>query len=211
MSRRRLPRRFPLVFALSSLATLVLAPQALGQNATMRLNGDRSSAATCAAYAAANNAPDDAIAACTYALQNEHLDPQSTITTRMNRGNLYLRRNDPQHAIPDFDAVIAIDRKNAEARLDRGVALMMQGQPGPAVALITEALTLGVHEPQKAYYDRAAAREALGDLRGAYEDYSTALQIAPDWGPANVEMQRMAQQRQQWLSTALNNEANSGH
>ena len=206
MSRRRLPRRFPLAFALWSLAMLALSPQALGQSATMRLNGDRSNADACAAYAAANNAPDEAIAACTRALEAEHLDQPSSITTHINRGNLYLRRNDPQPAIADFDAVIAADRRNAEARLDRGVALMMQGQPGPAVAVITEALTLGVHEPQKAYYDRAAAREALGDLRGAYEDYSTALQIAPDWGPANAEMQRLAEQRKQMLATALNDE-----
>ena len=206
MSRRRLPRRFPFGLALAAAATLVLAPQALGQSATLRMNGDRSNAAACGAYAATNDAPDDAIAACTRAIEAEHLDPPSLITTRMNRGNLYLRRNDPQHAIADFDAIIAMDRRNPEARLDRGVALMMQGQPGQAVAVITEALTLGVHEPQKAYYDRAAAREALGDIRGAYEDYSTALQIAPDWGPANAEMQRLAQQRQQMLATALSNE-----
>ncbi len=210
MSRRRLPRRFPFGLTLGVVTVmLALAPQASGQNATMRLNGDRSNADACAAFAAANSATDEAIAACTSALRTEQLDRPSLLTIRVNRGNLYLRRNDPQHAIADFDAVIALDRKNAEARLDRGVALMMQGQPGPAVAVITEALTLGVHEPQKAYYDRAAAREALGDLRGAYEDYSTALQIAPDWGPANAEMQRLAQQHQQMLATALNDP--SGH
>jgi hypothetical protein len=44
---------------------------------------------------------------------------------------------------------------------------------------MTEALGLGVREPHKAYFNRGAAREALGDLRGAYEDYSTALKSSP--------------------------------
>ena len=74
---------------------------------------------------------------------------------------------------------------------------------GEAVAAITEALGLGVREPHKAYFNRGAAREALGDLRGAYEDYSTALEIQPDWGPANAELARFARARREHLADAL--------
>jgi Tfp pilus assembly protein PilF len=60
-----------------------------------------------------------------------------------------------------------------------------------------------VREPHKAYLNRGVARENLGDLRGAYEDYSTALQIQPDWGPANAELARFARGRQEHLANVL--------
>jgi hypothetical protein len=71
------------------------------------------------------------------------------------------------------------------------------------VAALTEALSLGVSEPYKAYYNRGAAREALGDLTGALEDYNTALEIHPHWAPAEAEIQRFVQERQQHLSAEL--------
>jgi tetratricopeptide (TPR) repeat protein len=74
---------------------------------------------------------------------------------------------------------------------------------GPAIAVLTEALSLGVSEPHKAYYTRGAAREQLGDLRGALEDYTTALEIRPDWGLADAEMQRLARVRQERLAQHL--------
>jgi len=76
-------------------------------------------------------------------------------------------------------------------------------QYGAAIAEITQALSLGVSEPHKAYFNRAAAREALGDLRGAYEDYRTALEIQPDWGPANAELARFARSRRDTLASRL--------
>jgi tetratricopeptide (TPR) repeat protein len=80
----------------------------------------------------------------------------------------------------------------------------MLRRPGPAVAALTQALSLGVAEPYKAYYNRGAAREALGDLTGALEDYNTALDIHPEWAPAEAEVARFVRQRQQHLATALN-------
>src|SRR5690606_13197455 len=109
---------------------------------------------------------------------------QLQIATRINRGATHLRRREGEAALADFDAVIAMDRRHGEAHLNRGAALVLLGQPGPAVAAITEALGLDVREPHKAYFNRGAAREQLGDLRGAFEDYNTALDIQPDWGPA---------------------------
>jgi hypothetical protein len=48
----------------------------------------------------------------------------------------------------------------------------------------------------------------LGDVRGAYEDYNTALDIYPDWGPANAELQRFARQRRQHLEASQNGTSN---
>lgn len=157
----------------------------------------------CAAAAAAGRVDDVAVAACDRAIAAERLNRTNKIATLINRGAIHLRRRSGELALADFDAVVAIDAKNAEAHLNRGAALVMVSRPGPAVAAITTALTLGVRYPHKAYFNRGAAREALGDLRGAYEDYNTALTIQPDWGPAEAELARFVRGRRERLAAQL--------
>lgn len=150
---------------------------------------------------------DRALAACDAALDDRNinqLERRDRIATLVNRGIVHLRRREGAPALADFDAVIALDARNAEAHLNRGAALVLLRQPGPAVAAITTALVYGVPEPHKAYFNRAAAREAMGDLRGAYEDYTTALTIRPDWGVAEAELARFARARRETLAARLN-------
>lgn len=142
---------------------------------------------------------DETIATCTEALEYRHLTQAAEIQLRINRGVTLMRRQQNEAALGDFDAVIALQPRHPEAHVNRGAALLQLRSFGPAIAAFTEALGLGVQEPYKAYFNRGAAREALGDLRGAYEDYNTALDIYPDWGPANAELQRFARQRRESL------------
>ncbi|MBL8557148.1 MAG: tetratricopeptide repeat protein [Hyphomonadaceae bacterium] len=157
----------------------------------------------CAAAAAAGRSDDDAVSACDRAIIGERLNRANRIATLINRGAIHLRRRAGEQALADFDAVIALDSRHAEAHLNRGAALIMAGRPGPAVASITTALSLGVRYPHKAYFNRGAAREALGDVRGAYEDYNTALTIQPDWGPAEAELARFVRGRRERLAAQL--------
>ena len=55
---------------------------------------------------------------------------------------------------------------------------------------IDKGLSLGAKKPQIAYYDRAIADEALGDIRGAYEDYKKAVEIDPNFTLAADELAR---------------------
>ncbi|MBK8543830.1 MAG: tetratricopeptide repeat protein [Caulobacteraceae bacterium] len=142
---------------------------------------------------------DETINFCTEALGYRHLTQASEIQLRINRGVTYMRRQMNEQALVDFDAVVTLQPRHPEAQVNRGAALLQLRRYGPAIAAFTEALGLGVQEPYKAYFNRGAAREALGDIRGAYEDYNTALDIYPDWGPANAELQRFARQRRENL------------
>jgi tetratricopeptide (TPR) repeat protein len=154
------------------------------------------------------DAGDATIEVCTEALNFRRIERAAQLQLLVNRGVTHLRRQEGEAALADFDAVLAIDRRQAEAHLNRGAALLQLGRHGPAIAAITEALGLGVLEPHKAYLNRGAAREALGDIRGAYEDYSTALEIQPDWGPASAELARFARTRRDHLATVLGEGAN---
>ncbi len=169
---------------------------------TTIIGGD-AHARRCSLAISQGNIADAAVEACERALRYPRLTREGQIQIRVNLGVMRLRRQEGQAAVDQFDAVIVMEPRNAEAHLNRGAALVQLRQFGPAIAAITEAMGLGVREPHKAYFNRGAAREALGDLRGAYEDYSTALEIQPDWGPANAELARFARERRAHLANAL--------
>lgn len=159
--------------------------------------------AQCAAATLAPVPDEAALRACNDALSGRNLSRRDRISTTVNRGVVHLKRREGEAALQDFNAVVALDPRNAEAHLNRGAALVLLKRPAQAVTAITTALSYGVPAPHKAFYNRAAAREALGDIRGAYEDYSTALSIQPDWGPAEEELARFARVRRERLAAQL--------
>jgi tetratricopeptide (TPR) repeat protein len=187
---------------------LAAAPAAAAQDPhtdprAVTVIGTDAQARRCGEQVARGDTSDATIALCTRALAYRRITRESTIQVLVNRGVTYLRRRENELALADFDAVVALAPRNGEAHLNRGATLVQLRQYGPAIAAITEALGLGVSEPHKAYFNRGIARESLGDLRGAYEDYSTALQIQPDWGPASAELARFARGRREHLATVL--------
>jgi tetratricopeptide (TPR) repeat protein len=208
MSRAWLPRRFragiPVAVALFVAVGASDAFAQAGDPHAVTIIGTDAHSRRCVTGALAGDSSEEVLEECTRALRYPHLSRAGEEQILINRGIVHMRRRESELALADFDTVIARAPRNAEARLNRGGALVQMQQYGPAIAAITEALGLGVAEPHKAYFNRGVAREALGDLRGAYEDYSTALQIQPDWGPANAELARFARTRRDHLATVLN-------
>ncbi|ANP47377.1 tetratricopeptide repeat protein [Candidatus Viadribacter manganicus] len=207
MSRAWLPRRFSI--AIPVFAALIMgvafADLAFAQRtdpSAVTVVGRDPNARRCSDQVMRGQITDETVAICDEALQYRHLTQAAEIQLRINRGVTHMRRQENELALVDFDAVIALQPRHPEAQVNRGAALLQLHRYGPAIASFTEALGLGVQEPYKAYFNRGAAREALGDYRGAYEDYNTALEIYPDWGPANAELQRFARQRRQHLEAS---------
>jgi tetratricopeptide (TPR) repeat protein len=192
----------------AALALIAAAPTASAQDPNsdpraVTIIGTDAQARQCGERVLAGDSTDDTVSVCTRALNYRRITREGRVQVLVNRGVTYLRRHEAELALADFDAVVALAPRNGEAHLNRGAALVQLRQYGPAVTAITDALGLGVHEPHKAYFNRGVAREALGDLRGAYEDYTTALEIQPDWGPANAELARFARGRREHLATVL--------
>lgn len=209
MSRAWLPRRFstaiPAIAAAIALAALAEAAQAQQRTRTdasaVTVVGRDPNARRCSEQVMRGDVSDATISSCTEALNFRHLTRQAQLQLLINRGVTYLRRQENQAALADFDAVVALDREQAEAQMNRGAALIQLRRYGEAIAAFTDAIGLDVQDPYKAYFNRGAAREALGDLRGAYEDYNTALEIYPNWAPADAELQRFARTRREHLAT----------
>ncbi len=118
------------------------------------------------------------------------LTPKDRAATFVNRGVLRLAVRDIDGAAADFDSALAIDAEIGEAYVDRGATLIFKKRYADAIKDIDKGLALGSKEPQNAYYDRAMAYEALGDLRAASNDHRQAVTQAPDYTAAVRDLAR---------------------
>ena len=129
---------------------------------------------------------------CTEALDEEFMGPRDRAGTLVNRGVLKLRRGDYKQATADFDAAVYVEPKMGEAYVNRGAASIGQHRYAESLTDINKALSLGVEEPAKAYYNRALAYEGLDDAKSAYFDYRKAIEIQPDWNAPKEQLTRFS-------------------
>jgi tetratricopeptide (TPR) repeat protein len=150
-----------------------------------------SSARMCFEAADAQIAPSrDSLLHCDDAM-NENLSPYELVATFVNRGIVKLRMGQIGASIADFDAALSRDPNQAEAYLDKGMALLHQsGGWQAAVPMFDSALTKGTKRPEIAYYGRGVANELGGRIESAYRDYRQASEIAPKWRDPQVELAR---------------------
>ena len=128
---------------------------------------------------------------CTDALE-EFMNTRDRAGTFVNRGVLKLRRGDYKQASADFDAAVRVMPEMGEAYVNRGAASIGQHRYAESLTDINKALSLGVEEPAKAYYNRALAYEGLDDAKSAYFDYQKAIEIQPDWNAPKEQLTRFS-------------------
>jgi tetratricopeptide (TPR) repeat protein len=178
-----MPVRAAFVFVLSSMlaAPAGAAVTVIGSNAARQC------------YEAAEApfaARPETLAMCDRALDGPPLSTRDLVATYVNRGILRVRGGDLAGGIEDFDAAIARDPDVAEAWFNRGVALLRTRGAAAALPSFEEAVARGTDQPALAYFGRAVALEALGNVRGAYADFRRASELAPGWDRPRAELAR---------------------
>lgn len=132
-----------------------------------------------------------ALRVCDSALMDEGLDLSDRARTLVNRGIIRMQARDIDAAIADYDAAIRIAPDTAEAYVNKGLALLRMGdRHDEVVTLLTEGLIRNPARPEVAYFNRGMAHELLGRTREAYEDYTRAVELAPDWREPAMELSR---------------------
>jgi tetratricopeptide (TPR) repeat protein len=134
--------------------------------------------------------PETGIPDCTGALNNEVLSPRDRAATFINRGILRARNKNTDGAFADYNIAIGMMPNVGEAYVDRGAAYIAIRRYKEALADLNKGIALGSTSLHLAYYDRAIADEALGDIKGAYEDYKQALVLMPNFAPALEQLKR---------------------
>jgi tetratricopeptide (TPR) repeat protein len=173
-------------FALGAAAAIALAT---GAQAAITVLGN-GLAKSCYEAAEFGGEAHSGIITCTSALDQDTLSIRDRAATLINRGILRSRTDDATGAMKDYDAGLKTDSSLAEGYVDRGAALLTLHRYKEALVDLNKGIDMGARQPQIAYYDRAIVNEALGDIRGAYEDYKKAVEIQPDFTLAIHELQR---------------------
>lgn len=144
-------------------------------------------------------ATDAALANCTLAVKLAYFD-KARAEVLNNRSVLHYVRGEYDAALADNTAALKSDDRMAEAIVNRGSIFLVQHRPQAAAANFERALTFNPAHPEKVYFNRAMAREEMGDLNGAYADYAQAAKLAPQWEQPKREMQRFNIVRQKPMS-----------
>jgi tetratricopeptide (TPR) repeat protein len=145
-----------------------------------------------AARTVASNAPVDPrdLYACDTALAEESLNIRDRAGTLVNRGVLRLARGAFDDSKEDFQAAAALMPDLGEAYTNLGAALIALKRYADGIVNIDKGLGLKPEEPEKAYFNRALADEALDDMKSAYLDYSQAARLKPNWNQPRLELAR---------------------
>jgi tetratricopeptide (TPR) repeat protein len=164
-------------------------------NAQMVVVHGRGPAQDCYVAAARGDSDRRSLALCDLALNHDFLTAQDRAATHVNRGVIYLRRGADLRALSDFNNSVAINPNVGEAHLMRGIALLQLGRLGEANESLTQAISLNLVRPERAYYYRGAAHEEAGNAQAAYADYRRAADIAPGWRSPQAELARFQVRR----------------
>jgi tetratricopeptide (TPR) repeat protein len=170
------------VFCIASV--LAFAQPASAATIVIGVNG---SAQAC--YWAARGQDTTGLKICATAL-SEKLTPRDRAATLINRSALLIKALDYRGGLADCDESIRTYPSLGEAYLNRGVSLRELGELQASIEALNRGLEVGLNRPQLAYYDLAMAKEDLGDTKGAYHDYKTALQLEPDFALAAEQLRR---------------------
>lgn len=127
---------------------------------------------------------------CTAALETQLMPKEDTAKTYVNRGVIFMRRGSYDMAERDFESAERLVGDLPEVYINRGAVRIRQQRFQEAISDIEHGLALGPMEPEKGYFNRAVAREALDDLQGAYFDFRKASELKPDWEEPKKQMAR---------------------
>jgi tetratricopeptide (TPR) repeat protein len=151
-----------------------------------------------ACYLAARDraATVEALSICNLAISGGDLSIQEQAATFVNRGIVKINTRRYDSAIADFDQAIALNPAEPESYLNKASTLLRTEKSlAEAIALYTESLQRETRRPELAYFGRAIAHEASGDIKSAYLDYRRAREAAPGWRLPRRELSRFQVKR----------------
>jgi len=167
---------------------LAFAPAAFAQSGVTVIGGGYGQ--ECYEAAVSDSNPAFGIRSCNRALTAGQLSRRDRAATHVNRGILRTRMQKAESAMKDFDEAVRINPDIAEIYVNRGAALILLSRFDEAMTDLNKSLEMGTSEPKHSYYNRALAREFLGDIKGAYFDYKKALELDPEFAAAKNELKR---------------------
>jgi tetratricopeptide (TPR) repeat protein len=173
------------LFALTMCATLLSGTA----SAAVAVLGN-GTANTCFSEAESGFDVKFGISMCDDALKHETLSMIDRASTLINRGILRARADDSDGALQDYADALQIGENSGEAYLNRSATLIALKRFDDAKSDADEAIAHGTKRLEIAYYNRAVANEALGNIGAAFQDYKAALEVQPKFVAARQQLAR---------------------
>ena len=172
----------------SVIAVVLLAGTSAAQAAISVLGNGK--AHDCFIQAEFNTDTSRGLAMCNQALKEDVLSNVDRTSTLVNRAILRARSNDTDGAIEDYTAALAIGANDGEVYLNRAATMIALKRYDEALKDADRAVQLHPVRIEVAYYNRAMANEALGNVRAAYDDYAAAVHAQPRFTAAAEQLAR---------------------
>jgi tetratricopeptide (TPR) repeat protein len=173
--------------AAAGLAALAFWPLSSSASTLIIGNGLAHECSVRAIYGSHDN---QSLTICSTAIEQEFLSDGDYAKTLVNRGVVNTRRAALDDAARDFDRAQKVAPDLAEIYVNRAVILIKRKLFADAVSQLDRSIALGLDEPEKAYFDRAVAKEGAGDVKGAYLDYKKAVELKPTWDLPQQQLTR---------------------
>jgi len=178
------------VYYLATAAVLSIA--ASGAQAQVIVLGDSTAASCYQAAEFGTMSMRDGFEICTQALNVTGLSLRDRAGTYVNRAVIRMRAGDYNGALADSESGIRLVGSLGEAYVNRGAALLNLSRPQEALEAINTGVAHGSSKMHLVLYNRGAAKELTGDVRGAYYDYQQAFTINPSFTLARDQLMRFS-------------------
>lgn len=152
-----------------------------------------SNAATIAATL--GNASREDLDTCARALDFTALRARDRAGTLVNQGIVAAALGEQDAAMASYERAIAMMPELPEPYVGRGNVLFLRGDLAGAVAEYDRAIALGISRRHIALLNRGMARERLGQLEAAEQDYREAQALAPEWPLPKPRIERVVAKR----------------
>jgi tetratricopeptide (TPR) repeat protein len=130
----------------------------------------------------AESSGDEAISACTRAIDSGRSKGEALATLYYNRGWEFDEKREYERAIRDYDRAIEINAK-PNYFTNRGLAYASMEKYDRAIVDYDEAISMD-SEHETAWNNRGVAYEKKGQLARALKDFDKAIEIKPDYEKA---------------------------
>ncbi len=161
----------------------------VASSASLSLTVGKSRARSCYEYALARNGSDGALEACDGAFEDA-LSSRNEFATLVNRAIVLAERGQLADALADLEEAVARRPEHSVPHVNLGDVYVRLGRWRDAEQAFSRGIALGAVAPHRAYFGRAVAREEIGDVEGAYADYTMAAELAPSWEEPRRELER---------------------
>ena len=182
--------RFSLAIAISVVAAVVSAPAFAGVLVVNQGLGRECYVATLLPPDRLRDAEN--LQVCDLAITTNISGAHDLAANYINRSDLKLRQNDYAGALSDAEKGLALEANLGEAYVNRGAGMLGLRRCEDALPVLDQAIQLKGDQLPVAYFDRAVAKECLGDVKGAYLDYKKTVALAPNFQPAIEQLQRFS-------------------